>query len=254
MDKKEKALGQVKEITIDITMPVPMKFNRVSFQQLTIMTGQNGSGKSLIMACTFCMAYILSILVLRILGQKELEDLSKIVFDKSFNNQDFNGTMHFEYDSGAWLKIEFDNGVVKSADYHMPEDIKHPTMVTYMSSQMRTFNDIKMYMTARKFLVKSNPELKHDEIVMEITNDFKLFDSIYVEKLLLNCPIKLSADLTKTLCESYDFDDEIDTIDYDPNVTDFYYTRKEDPTFKKYLTTLSKGQQSILNMFIGSSI
>ncbi len=89
-----KSLGQIDHININIDKPLKLDLN-IEFNQLTMMTGANGTGKSFINKLNFCAVSISNVYILT----KNL-DLTKkqaqFFFDNCFDNQDINGEINLK--------------------------------------------------------------------------------------------------------------------------------------------------------------
>ena len=120
-----------------------------------------------------------------------------------------------------------------------------------MSSAMRTFDAISQYLKTRLMFKPAGAASVADrEVVLEkMCTLYKLYDVIYVEVLIAKAPIKIDSTLAKTLQKDFEIKEEITEIGLDEAKGDFYTVSKEG---KKYLTTYSKGEQSIINMLLAN--
>ena len=252
--KEGKSMGNIDRITCNITKPVNMEALDVSFNQLTVLVGQNGSGKSLAMIIVYCLGYISSAIVInKTLFKSVLIELSQFVFDHCFNDQNFDGVISGYFASGTHISITFKDGKVIDFDHYVPDDVTIPTPVVYMSSNLRTFNSVKSYLTVRKVIADAK-NTAGELLTLEMLKTYKLYDVTYMEKFIASCPILVKPDIAETLKRDYDFKDTLLEIKLDVDKSDFYYTCREKPDERKYLTTLSNGEQALLNMIITASI
>lgn len=249
---EQKSLGRFEEIYMDIDEPVNFKKTTITSRNFTVFIGENGAGKSFTFGLIFAGSYVMSnIIIHQLKSQEELINISQFTFDHTFSNQNINGKIRLSYSSGALLEIVFEKGKVVDVNCSKDESINTPLMVTYMSSNFRLFDNIKSYLMMRSLLVAKFGLQQAMNVLLE---SYKLYDVSYIEKLLLSVPIKIEQSVNKILKESYEFHDDISEIYYDSDAIEFYYTIKDNPDKKVYLTTLSKGHQSILNMLIGQQL
>lgn len=244
--KKSLNLGHVKNMIVKIDTPIPMDLD-MEFKALCLLVGTNGIGKSLILKLNWVLGTIVGIAVMKkmMIGKGgdidiDIEKLSQYTFDKSFEDQDFNGTIGADYENGSIL-VTLDNGKIISVAINLDPEVTSAPPTIFMSTNMRTFDQIKQYLKIEK-MVESEEQL---------TDFYKLYDIAYVKFLqnkigegyVANTKFKNTLkgfDLEKLELESIEMTDE-----------SVYYTNAKGQRLD--LSTLSKGEQSIINMFLANS-
>lgn len=245
--KPEKPLGQLKSMTIKIDSPIPLTIDNMEFNKLVLLTGLNGTGKTLIMKLNWTLATVFGVHILKgtlppaIGGSMNLEELTQYTFDHSFDDQNFNGMIAAEYDHGN-ISIGIDHGKVLSVNTSMDPQVEYSTPVIYMSTNMRTFEQIKQYLKIRK-VVESEERM---------VDFYKLYDIAYIK--FLQSKIDKSYTLSESSKEELKkFDLEKYDIQqvYINDDSVFWINSKDEHTD---LSTLSKGEQSMINMLLANSI
>ncbi len=253
---EKKQLGAL--LVLESTIPNQM---RIDINKLSLFTGMNGTGKTLILRQIWILNYIVNTYVYTE-GKISLEQITKalqFLFDNSFDNNDFTGRIKGEF---AHLEIEFviDNGTVSNLSFMCIgcdiKDLEPMGLPNYMSSDMRLFSDIIKYLKFKKLLKLDKPFTEFtDEELKSLCEVYKIFDVISTEKLLStleNSTFTTSEQVKKTLFELTKKD--ITFIFYDKKNSDIIVTEKfPDGTSKDYsILKLGAGEQALINMFIQS--
>jgi hypothetical protein len=142
------------------------------------------------------------------------------------------GFIRCEFEN-AWIELKLDNTRVIKIDYDLGK-VNILTKALYLSSTMRTFSNVDMYMTLRQTMSA--------EQLCEI---YPHYDMMYAEMLFAKCPFELKLNESqKLLTEATGFDIKDFTITYDKG-------------FKigdKHISSLNSGSQAILTMLIAGSL
>jgi hypothetical protein len=236
-----KELGHLKHMTLKIDLPIPMDFD-MDYNKLVLLVGTNGSGKSLVLKLSWLFNTVMSLG----LGQKlmahvktSFEELVQFTFDNTFDNQNFNGMVKGEFENGS-LIIGLDHGKVQSLEMQMGDEIEEIPTPIFMSTELRTFDQIKRYLQLEKMS-------KTQDDILEF---YKLYDVTFMEtmKRKLQSHYELPQKI-KDILPSYDLEKyDIQSI----QMTDetLYFTNSKGD--QRDLCTLSKGEQSLINMFLMS--
>jgi hypothetical protein len=231
----EKSLGQIKNMRFDIDKPMALKFD-IEYNKLTLFTGLNGTGKSLIMKLNWVFGTVMSLLIHH---PPSANETAQYIMDKTFEDQNFNGEMEAFYPNGS-LKMFMENGKVMRVEYFIDPCVKVITPSLYMSTNTRTFTQINQYLKVEKHLPTKE----------EISNIYRLYDIVYIETLKMKLENGLKAtqafkdSMSNDFSMKYDFDtfalenEAVIFIDKDGN--------------KRDLSTLSAGEQSLINMSLAS--
>lgn len=240
----------MKNIKLNITDPLKMDMD-IEFNKLSLFLGQNGTGKTFILVNVWALTFIASgIIVAKVQNQPaDVSALAQYVYDNSFSDQNISGIITGVFDENNEITITFEKGKVVSVTHiglNKEEDI---TVVRYMSSNMRLFSSISMYLKIRR----PYATLSQGEALVNMIKDFKLYDCMIIEKMITSMPMELSPRIKEGLKESFDIQDNIISFGVDLEKADFYACI-DAPENKKYLSTYGNGHQSILNMTICNSL
>lgn len=258
-----KPLGSINSINSDL---FTVKLNNFTINKLSLLVGMNGSGKTLTMILVWCISLIVCI-YLSCKNIAQCEAALQWIFDKSFEKNDFTGTVEVEYDH-LELSFKMNNGKISDLLFVERDKIdpKSAGMPQFMSKNTRLFTDIIQYIKVKKLMgLKGTIDLNNAQDIEKLTEMYKLYDILFIEKMLLklsNPFIKVSSVVNDNFLK--DTHKRIDTIFYDEKTSDILYTgvllgkdtqgNNTETKLNESVTILSAGEQSILNMFIGSTM
>lgn len=236
-------------ITLDITEPFQMSLKDMQINAINILVGQNGSGKSFLLINFWAMGFIANVITQATkLGQKANPiEVAQFTYNNSFTDQNIDGMIQSNWSNGSTITIIFKKGIVKDVNLHK---FKADNIggVKFMSSHMRTFDNISMYLKMRKMFI--NNGLTDDALIMELTKHFKLYDIMMLEEIIHKMPFVVD-DMMKERLKAFDIKEDITLFDVDLDKGDFFLMENNN---KKYLTSYGKGHQSLFNMTLTSSI
>lgn len=238
-------LGHIVTATMKMSQP-PMNFEDVGFNRIMILTGQNGSGKSMLLKTQYAMNSLANIIILTAGKGGDFIGLAQYFFDGTFEDLDFTGDIIVNYNNMNSLSVTLSNGKVTECIPIIDANIDEPTPVIFMSKSMRTFDEIKMYLKIRKTSVDDS----EPHTLENMRNFYKLYDISYVEGLigLVGAGLKVTEGFNKTM-ETFELTKlDIASFHYSKADSEFYY--KNSKNEKKSLNALSAGEQSLINMFI----
>lgn len=239
-----------------------LNITNMEHKALSILIGANGSGKTLVHRSTFLLNYLSYNLFKNPLSPNKLNkemavddsvevysELINYYANNTYEDFDFTGELGIEYDCGSYLKFSFEDGIVNDLDYDFKDEFK-PFRPKYMSSETRLFKAIDAMLKTRKMVLKDNP-IDTPDYVIKMQETFKLPDLQLLEDYIHYVPIKVIEKLQNSLNNYVDDNTSglanIDLIDIDDAKDKFYLIYKDGT--KKYLSTLSAGEQAILNIF-----
>lgn len=250
-------IGKLTQLALNIDTPLKMDSSVDYNNGINIMVGQNGTGKTLVLKLNFALGTIMAIEIAnsrtaqnykapeRAMKWKEvpesfnIEKLAQYVFDNTFTDQNFNGTIEAKWEKGS-LSLDINTGTVILAIAKYGPEIDTPTPVIFMSSEFRTFDAINQY-----FKIKAKCET--DEEMLQF---FKLYDLMYCKMLQqrigesYEIPEPIQEALTGMMGEKWDIKSLSCKSD------GFYFTRENGE--ERNCASLSKGEQAILNMMLGA--
>lgn len=236
MKKKKKDNEPVQLVKLKLNLTSPIKIDsEFELGKIDIFVGENGVGKSLILKIVYALGAV-SV-------NKSVDNIeaAQFVFDNTFRDQNFDGSLWAIYTKGM-LTVKLDKGKVTE----VINDLKRPVPVVYMSSDMRTFDAMSLYLRVRK-----NGGDSPIALMQSLLGSYRLYDVTYMEALIGRCPIALPEQITTSLKDKFGFQESIKAIDADLDKCTFRAIL--DDGSKKDLATYGKGHQAILNMFVGVS-
>lgn len=253
-----KTLGQPDTLSLDIDAPISMKME-MKHNMLNLLTGLNGSGKSLILKLTWALSYLMESIITAKENSLSYDETQLIqeIFDKSFTDQDFNGTIKQTFTEGAFVSIEFMKGKVQNVDISIPQGTLPGGVPIFMSTGTRTYEQIKQYLVFRKQAGIMGPaNARNAQELTKMTEMYPLYDVVFIERMierLFVYPYEVPENLVNMLKDDYRLGKfEVREIGIDLTKPDIYYLTEEGD--RKSLTTLSKGEQSLVNMFTAQSM
>lgn len=232
-----KELGQMTQLNVDIDQPMKLKTD-LDMNGLNLYVGKNGSGKSLILKMTWALA---TIMVFRINRSKSTEtemlQIAQYVWDNTFEDNNFNGLVGALHPGGK-VSIGFKNGKIESLLIDVDESIVDAPAPLFLSVTMRTFDEVERFFKLQdKIGVDSMPEY------------YRLYDSVYAHKLKqsFESGITVNKEIEEMLLK---FElDRYDIKSFGYKNEKFIYTNSKGED--KFVSSLSKGEQSLLNMKLG---
>lgn len=209
---------------MDIISPVQLRTVDITFNQLNMLVGPNGTGKTAVMISLYiitkCM-YMLSQI------GKNIEVFQYIV-DNSWDGDTLTGIIGIEYEDGndiMSMRIEFMCSKIVAVSTNNEENFHKVKPIEFLSKNTRLFSDLDMYLKVKK-------EVGLDRI----TNFYKLYDISRFERMIAIMP----------------FNSSHISMDDLPDVSEVFI--KDNKTYGKIndeevpMSSLSAGQQSWINM------
>lgn len=240
-------ISSIDSLDVHITSPMKAEMIHLKMNSIVLMTGMNNTGKSWYLANFWALSYLAQ----AILTAKKMSiplsniECAQFVYDHCFDNR-IDGRVQANFNKGT-LSVLFTEGKVTDVIIEDFEDITECAMARYLSSQMRTFDSIKIYLRIRKMCGKSGQEL-----IGEMIKSYKLYDVMYLEQLINAMPITVDEKMKETLLK-FEITDSIILFNVSLENCDFYAAIADENFSRiKYLTTYSAGHQSLLNMFMSN--
>lgn len=242
--KNKKSLGQARNIRFELTEPMKITIDNMDLNSITLLVGQNGSGKTLInklvffasLATLYDLAYRNNPIVMQIVDESQTG--VQFIFDNTFMDpQEFSGhiTVHFE---NGTFECDVEKGILDKVITSYDQGVTEGSYPKYMSTNTRLFQQMEAILIMDKMLPDSGV-LKH----------YKLFDLMHCHRMrdfAVNVST-LNDDLQKTLKEHYDTD--VVSVHYDENNCQFSFTDSTGKT--KLASSYAAGNQAIVNMMLG---
>jgi hypothetical protein len=220
-----------------IKYTAPQEFNMIFDQEdqpISILVGQNGTGKTMMLIHRFMVSSIINAILL---GKMDPTEATQEVFSGTLNNPDsFSGSFKLSQD-GCAIRAEIEDGKVLRCEFENPHNLEKVDQVVYMSTSMRLFNEMDKYLKLRK-------QSAGDDLI----DFYRLYDIAYMERLISACPV----DIPETI-EGFWNQEPLPTVlkaDFDKGV---FTVQRSDGT-EVPVTSYGNGHQAILNMLVGMSL
>lgn len=243
MAEETKDLGHIKDMAINIDKPIKMDIPSMEFKSIMITVGQNGSGKSLVLKINWAVATIISTVVnAKAMGVPvDSTMIAQYVMDNTFTDQNFNGEIIANFDNGI-IELVIEEGKIVRAGCEVDPMVKQVSTPIFMSTDMRTFDQIKTYF-------KMQEMLKSDEKMLEM---YRLFDIVYVK--MLEQKLKGGWNATNGFKDSINGFTGMEKYTYDSfHIEDGDVKLMDEDGEVRSLCTFSKGEQSLINMILANS-
>lgn len=252
-------VGMIDTLTVNIDKPMKMDTAVIQNKKINIMVGANATGKTLILKMHWAIGTIMGMAVaIEKAGMfpmpkramkantakngtpPDLEEMAQFVFDNTFTDQDFNGTLITEYERGK-IEIQLKDGKVAYVGTVIDGGVDSVTPVVFMSSELRLFNSMNK-------LIRLQAKFENADEVLEF---YRLYDIYYVEmmKAKVGEGIKIPKEVKEAL-KDMDVKPDIDTIKL--NESGFYYV--DSKGVEGNLEAMSNGEQAVVNMFLGARL
>ena len=241
---EENTIGAVRLLKMNIEHPLKIE-GEFEYRQLQIITGVNASGKTFLLKLTWAASLFMT-LKLQAASDRPDEVKLQYILDNTFENNDLKGEVEVVYERAS-AKFELHEGGVTSLEVSIDENVTHAGggMPIFMSAKLRTFDNMKTYLA-----LSNLTNIEH------VLKTYRLYDVIYMQVMAHRFnkphPIQLSESVRETLRGFELFKSDIHAI----RMTDetFLITEDEGGEEKDAAVVLSAGEQSILNMVIGSQL
>jgi len=244
-------IDHIKNVFMDITAPMPVDNQTMDFKMFNVMTGKNGTGKSFWIINSYVIAKIATSIVMGVNDPVMLAGTAQFFFDNCFSDFNTNGIVAAEFDSGASVRVSIIDGKVEIVDHTGFEDVQHIANIKYMSTGMRTFDDIKVFLNMRN-MVKRMIGDDMESYIVEMMKSYRFYDFEHVETIIGRMPLEVEHRFRESM-EKFEIKENIISFGFDEKKPDFFLVEKtENGEEMKYLTSYGKGHQSIFNMFLAN--
>lgn len=245
-------LGQLKKLQTDITAPIPMKFD-IDYNMLNIFIGQNGTGKSFMLKLVWAAGTIMAQIIFNSLHRRTANNelLAQVVLDQTFESNDIDGEIAFQYENGL-LVIKLMKGQVDSVRCTLPLNVEQTGIPLFMSTSMRMFTQIRSYLVMRSMIGAG--EILNDADMGKLVKAYRLYDITYAERLIVALK-RMTDTQTEEINKSMKgFDDGFDLINITilPDLSDIVYSG--DGHFNRSTSLLGNGHQALLNIMVATHL
>lgn len=251
---KKIAMGNVTHVRMNLTDPIVCDYD-MDINQLTILTGANGVGKTLLLKIIWCLSTIanhaLIVRDMKIPGFNAVEQ-AQYIFDNSFDNQNFDGTIDVDYgNSGSSIKVVFELGKILDVKSYFPEEVEPGNTPLFMSKDTRLMSDVVKYLKIKKMFALPAGIPTDMASMGQLLEYNKLYDIIYLEKLLLLIESKTTPDVIKRFNDqilNFDSSFSIQAVRIDYSKPDLLYI--DSKGIERSTQALGAGHQSLFGMVL----
>jgi hypothetical protein len=239
-----KKVSMLTAMNFDITAPLKVELQHLELRSLNIMTGLNGSGKSFFLKTAFALCCIGE-------GVNILKDNSKLIqysqeiLEGTFYDFNANGRIGGQFGEAS-LTLIIEEGKVKEFLHSGFEAYDSVGQIKFLSTEMRKFTALNNYLAVRKGF--SGPP---EQVFLYMLEHYRLYDITYVEGLIAKMPIIVDELLKETLKSTFNIGHNIISLGVDLDKAQFYACIDTEEN-KKNLAHLSAGEQSLINMIVGT--
>jgi hypothetical protein len=274
MNKQNQIFTPFNTVSIKSDFPIKMVDNKLTFNNLTIICGKNGVGKSFVMKLQWLSNFFFNFAIINKNQKKVMEnmgiDVSNINNFDSFDEKEFlqfcfentfenieEFDMELQFDSreehlkyieyGFGFKIK--NGMIEDLNVDVPDNLLPSGPISYLSNTMRNFNRFEQYLMTKKML--NIDDVTTFENMKQMTKFFKLYEIVTIEHILNNMETSKTLNSMETGKQFLMYMPDLfkkfkDTeIKVDKEQCKIYFQMGD----KKYsMSAMSAGEQSLLTM------
>jgi hypothetical protein len=164
-------------------------------------------------------------------SEDDMLQIGQYVWDNTFEDNDFSGLVGAIHPGGK-ISLGFKNGKLESMNLDVAESIVESPAPLFLSAAMRTFDEVEKFFNLQdKIGIESMPEY------------YRLYDYVYAHKLKDQFENGITVD--EAMKESL----EKLEVSFSYKNDRFIFTNSKGE--ERSLSSLSKGEQSLLNMKLG---
>lgn len=260
----EKHLKGIKSIKLDLTdgfCPIQTE-TEIEMNKISMWTGHNGVGKSVILKFNWALATILNNCIIND-KYKVATDLGKMIqftLDNTFSDQDCTGEISGNFECGSFISIKLEKGKLVDFETTYEADISPCNQPIFMSKDTRTFTEVIRYLKFKKAIgINCGISSFSEDQLFKICDMYKLYDILFMEMLFMKIDSKVLNHVEPMLGETKsELEKAIDSFNIKRSIKDISIDYiKSDITFNENgkinsMSSLSAGEQSLLMMFIGN--
>jgi predicted ATP-binding protein involved in virulence len=199
--------------------------------------GPNGSGKTFVLKIIWMLSFLAFI---EVNGKSKNLDAIKFAqktLESTFDDvKQFHGTFVAEFER-ATVDLNIDKGKVFSCLINLNKGVTKAAVPIFMSKNLRTFDQLEQMLKLKKKIGEEN-----------IEEFYKIYDLVYA--------VKITDILSKGFEVTKEFNESLDAFGLKDRFKKFILIGDTQLSYVDHndcirsLTTLSAGEQSLLNMFI----
>lgn len=235
-----KDLGNIMKLSIHIDQPMKIDFD-MEFQKLCLLVGLNGSGKSMMLKLHWALETIAVSVIHAKKAEQALDtkEVAQYVMDNTFSDQNFNGSITAYFTNGT-LEIVLDKGKIIRASHEIDPEVKDAGVPIFMSANLRKFSEIDKYLKLEKMIG-----------VEKMTEMYRLYDVVFIQKMKAKLANGYKA--PKSFKDGMLKFDGMEKHEFESFCIENDSVKFVDKSgIKRSLSSLSDGEQSLVNMVLAN--
>lgn len=193
MEKKQ--LGHVSLVKLILTNP-QMDIKEMPLKDLTILVGQNGTGKSFLLKTTWFMGASLCGQSMSGMSGNDFKQYVQEMFTNTYGkNNDITGQMAYSYTCGTYLRITIEAGNVSNVECFLAQGVEVKSMPVFLSKDTRLFSCVTQYL---KFKKATNAEPSTESGMKTLMDMYPIYDLFQLENVV-NRINKMDDKMLKTI-------------------------------------------------------
>lgn len=247
-----KQLGNITYIKYELENP---KFNCEikDVNQLNIITGTNGSGKTLHLTLFWCINTLVDAYFrYKFKSEEAYRIMCENIFKYIFKDLELDGQITAKYEDDLEFNIVFTEGIVMGVNVNHKDGLRVNSESVFLSKETRQFNFITRYFQIKEMLYGKDPIKFKDfyspnSYLLKLLEMYRVHDILYMEKFISTFISKkgIPSDISK-LIDNFEYK----FMYYDS--TDKVFYLEDEKGIKKNTESLSSGEQALLIMFMST--
>jgi energy-coupling factor transporter ATP-binding protein EcfA2 len=251
-----KELGNIEKLSLSITEPIKMEQFEMDINNIMILVGQNGSGKTFILKMNWLILSQISFMIAARENNVPFNEELNLQFlvDNTYTKHGLEGKVTAYFKNGNNYSFSITGGKVQTISNDIKTSVKQCAQPVFMSKDTRTFEDICKYMQFKNMLEIPKGFPQTEEGLSKLLKMYRIYDIFFMEKLLTGidniteAQMNLFTDSIKHYLIGKVFKD-FQVLHSSGDITYCDESGKD-----KSLTSLSSGEQSIINMMLANCI
>jgi len=251
-----KELGGIEKLSMAITEPIKFEQFEMDINSIMILVGANGTGKTFILKMNWLILAQISFMIAARENNVPFNEKTNLQFlvDNTYTRHGLEGTVTGHFKDGNSYSFTITGGDVQSITNNIKGSVKECAQPVFMSKDTRTFEDICKYIQFKNMLDIPKGFPTTQEALSKILKMYRIYDIFFMEKILSgmenisDASMKLFSERIKTYIPSKTFK-EFQVLHSTADITYCDENGKD-----QSLTSLSAGEQSIINMILANCI
>ena len=248
-------LGQIENCILTIEEPLKLVNLKLEFQELMLLVGTNGTGKTYILKLSWLVSTHVNMkLAANKIGMSFDEKVNiEFLFNNTYFKAKTTGNYEFNFSSGINIKFTLLDGGCTFIETTIPENIDAASPPLFLSKETRLFDAFINYMKFKKMLGIPQGFPKEEEHLNKTLDMYRIYDVVYMEQMLLRIVNKTNESIliyNKSI-EAFDTTLKMKDIGVVYDSCDILLLNEEGKEVS--VGTLSAGQQAMMTMIMANT-